>query len=239
MPDPQWELDALEGGDGELWGEAPGQFGVPSETLETGGAPETMEAQRVFDEVAELELAGTLLEVATEEELDRFLGDLISRAGRVVGSVVRSPVGQALGGILKNAARQALPVVGGALGSAIGGPSGGALGSQFATRAGQLFGLELEGLSQEDQEYEVARRFVRFAGASAANAATASPSVSPQAAAQNAAVTAARDHAPGLLGARRGQPAPGGGRARPGRWVRHGRTIVILNCNAPSTSQAP
>ena len=239
MRDAEWELDALEGGDGEVGGEVPGQFGVPSEALETGGATETMEAQRVFDEVAELELAGTLLEVATEEELDRFLGDLISRAGRVVGSVVRSPVGQALQGVLKNAARQALPIVGGALGSAIGGPSGGALGTQFATKAGQLFGLELEGLSQEDQEYEVARRFVRFAGAAAANAANASPSVSPQAAAQNAAVAAARDHAPGLLGARHGQPAPGGGRTRPGRWVRRGRTIVILNCNAPSTSQAP
>ena len=229
MRDAQWELDALEGGDGEFLGEA----------LESGPAFEVMEAPRVFDEVAELELAGALLEVANEDELDRFLGDLISRAGRVVGSVVRSPVGQALGGILKNAARQALPVIGGALGSAVAGPSGRALGSQFATKAGQLFGLELEGLSQEDQEYEVARRFVRFAGAAAANAANAAPSVPTQAAAHSAVAAAARDHAPGLLAARRQQPAPSGGRTRPGRWIRRGRTIVILNCNAPSTSQAP
>lgn len=245
MRDSEWELDALEGGDGELWGEVPGEFGAQGEAFETGEGFEAgevfeaMKAQRVFDEVGEMELAGALLEVATEEELDRFLGDLMRRAGRAAGAAVRSPVGQALGGILKNAARQALPVIGGALGSAVGGPSGGALGSQFATRAGQLFGLELEGLSQEDQEYEVARRFVRFVGAAAANAANAPSSVPPQAAAQSAAVAAAREHAPGLLGPELGRPAPDGGRVRPGRWIRRGRTIVIVNCNAPGPSQAP
>jgi hypothetical protein len=223
-----WEsgLDALEGGDGE--------FGALGEVFETGGGMETTTG-RVFDEVEEMELAGALLEVTDEQELDQFLGNLIRRAGRVVGAAVRSPVGQALGGIVKDAARQALPVIGGAIGSAVGGQAGGTFGSQVATSAGQLFGLELEGLSPEDQQYEVARRVVRFAGAAAANAAQAPPTVSAPAVARNAAVAAAREHAPGMVGASGpgrlaipGQAGPGRG-----RWVRRGRTIVIVNCNAP------
>src|SRR5262249_48323807 len=129
------------------------------------------------------------------------------------------------------------PAIGGAVGSAIGGPSGAALGTQFATKAGQIFGLELEGMSQEDQEYEVARRFVRFGGAAAANAANTSPSLAPQAPAQCAVAAAARDHAPGLPNARVARAVSGRWRAPPGRWIRRGRTIVILNCNAPGPSQ--
>src|SRR5438128_2685697 len=112
---PDGELDALEGGDGELWGEVPQELAAQEEAFEAGEGFETTRVSRVLDEVDEMELAGALLEVSSEAELDRFLGDLFRRAGRAVGSVVRSPVGQALGGILKNAARQALPVIGGAL----------------------------------------------------------------------------------------------------------------------------
>jgi len=192
----------------------------------------------VFDEVEEMELAGALLEVPDEAELDRFLGDLIRRAGRAVGSVVRSPVGQALGGILKRTAGQALPAIGNAIGAAVGGQAGAGLGGQLAAKAGQLFGLELEGLSPEDQEYEVARRVVRFSGAAAADAASAPPSVPPDVAARNAAAAAARDHAPGMLGSRPLRPSSSGrGRARSGRWIRRGRSIVIVNCNAPGGSQ--
>jgi hypothetical protein len=236
------ELDALEGGEGELWGEMPGELGMPGETFEAGEgfeageAYESAESQRVFDEVDEMELAGSLLEVASEEELDRFLGDLLRRAGRAVGSVVRSPIGRSLVDILKNAAGQALPGIGGLMDAAVGGTGGGALG-EMPSEAGQLFGMELEGLSQEDQEYEVARRFVRFGGAAAANAAQAPPAMPPQAAAGNAAAAAARDHAPGLLGPRgRGRSGPGRRHARHGRWIRRGRTIVIVNCGSPAPS---
>jgi len=221
------ELDALESGTGELWGEA----------LEAHEGVEAMGGQRAFDEVEEMALAGALLEVASEEELDRFLGDLIKRAGRAVGGVIRSPLGQTLTGILKNAAGQALPVIGGAIGSAVGGPSGEALGRQFATNAGQFFGVELEGLSPEDQQYEIARRFVRFAGAAAANAAQSEPSAAPPVVAEVAAADAAREHAPGFLAPHPAEPAVAGGRAPSGRWVRRGRTIVIVNCSAPGPSQ--
>jgi hypothetical protein len=153
----------------------------------------------VFSEADEMELAAQLLEVGDEQELDRFLGDLIRKAGQAVGSFVRSPTGQALGGIVKDAARQALPVVGRAIGGYVGGERGAQLGAQTASAAGRIFGLELEGLSPEDKEFEVAKSFVRFAGDAVRNAVAAPPSAPPQAVAQSAAIQAARRYAPGLL----------------------------------------
>src|SRR4030095_621569 len=93
------EVDALQGDAGEVCGAVPGERGERGEACESGEGfeagegegYETSESQRVFDEVEEMELAGALLEVASEGELDRFLGDLVRRASRAVGSVVRSP----------------------------------------------------------------------------------------------------------------------------------------------------
>ncbi|MGH8550480.1 MAG: hypothetical protein ACRERU_18135 [Methylococcales bacterium] len=192
----------------------------------------------VLDEADEMALAAELLGVMDEAELDQWFGNLFKRIGSAAGKFIKSPVGRALGGILKNAAQQALPIVGGALGTAIGGPAGGALGSQLADKAGQIFGLELEGLSEEDQEFEMARHFVRFAGTAAELAADAPPGVDPKMAAKSAAVTAAQQHAPGLLRPagtppasmstmpmRRTMPMMGSGRS--GRWVRRGRKIIV------------
>ena len=64
------------------------------------------ETGEVFGEAEQLELASELLGVTSEAELDRFLGDLIGRAGKAIGKFVRSPEGQAIGGILKGAAKQ-------------------------------------------------------------------------------------------------------------------------------------
>ena len=58
------------------------------------------ETGEVFSETEQTELASDLLEVASEAEFDRFLGDLIGRAGQAIGKFVRSPEGQAIGGIL-------------------------------------------------------------------------------------------------------------------------------------------
>jgi hypothetical protein len=143
---------------------------------------------------------------------------------------VRSPTGRALGGILKGAARKALPVVGGAIGSAIGGSAGGTIGSRIASGAGRLFGLELEGMSPEDQEFEVARQYVRFAGAAAKKAALTPPNVPPQEAAKAAAMGAAQQYAPGMIrGTATGSPTMAGGQSRTGRWIRRGRNIIVLN----------
>jgi hypothetical protein len=185
----------------------------------------------VLDEAEEMTLAAELLGVMDEAELDEIFKNLFKKVGGKLGKFIKSPVGSALRGILKSAAQKALP----ALGTVIGGPAGGALGSQLASAGSQIFGLELEGLSEEDQEFEMAKQFVRFAGTAAEMAANASPNVEPKIAAKSAAVTAAQQHAPGLL-----RPAgtsgpsmssmaatPMTGNGRSGRWIRRGRKIIL------------
>jgi hypothetical protein len=170
--------------------------------------------------------------VRDEQELDRFLGDLIRRVGRTVGTVVRSPVGQAIGSTLKGVVRAALPIAGGALGTFVGGPLGTAIGSNLASMAGRALGLELEGLSPEDREFEAARQFIRFAS-EAVKVAALSPSPDPAAAARFATAAAARRFAPGLArGATASVPAMRA--ARGGRWMRQGRNIVVVNCYPPA-----
>jgi hypothetical protein len=157
------------------------------------------EAYEVSGEATELELASELLAVTNEQELDQFLGDLISKVGSAVGSIARSPLGQAIGNGLNGVIKSALPLAGGALGTMVGGPLGASIGSGLASAAGRAFGLELEGLSREDQEFEAAKCFVRFATEAVRNAATASPADDPEASARAAIAAAARRSAPGLL----------------------------------------
>jgi uncharacterized protein (DUF697 family) len=157
------------------------------------------EYESPLGEVEEMELATRLLEVQTEEELEQFLGNLVSRVARGVGGFLRSKAGKALGGILKNVAKTALPVVGGALGSVVAPGAGTAIGSKLGTLATRLFEVELEGMEQEDQEFEVARRYVRLAAASARNAALARRRANPNAAARAAVLAASRRYAPGLF----------------------------------------
>ncbi|MEQ1636577.1 MAG: hypothetical protein ABL903_07785 [Methylococcales bacterium] len=191
----------------------------------------------VFSEAQTMELAAELLEVGSEAELDRFLGDLIRKAGQAAGQFIKSPVGQQLGGLLKGAAKKALPMVGSAVGGYFGGSGGAKIGSQVASTAGRIFGLELEGLSLEDQEFEAAKSFVQFAGEAVKNAASAPQTTNPKAIAQQAATTAARQLAPGLLSGATATPtAATGGRActacgraaNSGRWFRRGSKIVLL-----------
>ena len=197
-----------------------------------------------FDEVEEMELAAELLEITDEAELDQFLGNVFKK----VGKFFKSGVGRKLGGILKGVAKTALPMVGGALGSFVAPGVGTALGSKLGSAAGGLFGLELEGLSPQDQEYEVARRFVRLAQSAAKRAKQLQSVLPPDSAARKAVTDAARKHAPGLLQALGGiQSALGGfqfeaaapqgamspqnggaGGGRSGRWIRRGRKIILI-----------
>jgi hypothetical protein len=209
-----------------------GPFEAESFQFGEAEAPWQGESEGVFSEADEMELASEMLGITSEAELDRFLGGLIKRAGQAVGSFVRSPTGQALGGILKGAARQALPTIGSAIGGYFGGSTGAQLGSRAASAAGRLFGLELEGLSHEDQEFEVARRYVRFAGEAVKNAALAPTGQDPRMAAKAAAVTAAQTYAPGLLQAPSAtQPAASTSSGLPmgstGHWIRRGNKIVL------------
>ncbi len=185
----------------------------------------------------ELELASELLEVGSEQELEQFLGNLISGATSAVGRFAASPTGRALGGILRDAGRQALPVIGQAIGDYVYPDGGGDLGRRAGVAAGKLFELELEGLSDEDKEFELARRYVQWARSAADTAARAAGRVQapPQTIARSAAAQAARLYAPGLLSvidpASHG-PAVAVAEARAhspltGRWVRRGRYVVV------------
>jgi hypothetical protein len=208
------EMEALQSEQFEWSGEA-----------EWGGETEWGGEAEVFSEAEVMELAGELLGVTNEAELDRFLGDLIKRAGRAVGQVVRSPIGQAVGGLLKGAAKRALPLAGAALGGFVGGPLGAQLGSGLASAAGSALGLEAETLNAEDREFEGAKKFVQMAGQAVKSAVTAPPTSNPAAIAQSAVTAAAKKIVPGLLKAGVGSPA-----GRTGRWMRQGRNIVIVNC---------
>lgn len=183
-----------------------------------------------FDELEEMELATALLEVNDAAELDLVIEQLMSRAGLVAGS----PINQALGSILKSAARKTLPMLRQtAKNYRRSSPSAG-VANRIVTTAGKYFGIELEGLSPEDQEFEAAKHFVRFAKQAARNATAVAPGLASHTVAQVAAIRAAQRYAPGLLA-----PSPSRGPAShindlptmgTGRWVRQGRHLIIDNC---------
>jgi hypothetical protein len=135
--------------------------------------------------------------------------------------------------VLKSAARQALPQLGKVLGNAVAPGVGGQIGSRLATAAGSRLGLETEGLSAEDRQFEAARAFVRFADTAARSAVRAPSGVPAPAVALRAATVAASRQLPGLVPVLRQlrPPGPGGSgrRATSGRWVRRGSTVVLFN----------
>lgn len=209
--------------------EAEDEYEPEMEAYEAEAEYEYEDYGEVFDEAEEEALAAELLGVTDEAELDYFLGKLIKRAGKKVRKFVKSRTGRALGRILKGAAKKALPIVGGAVGTAFGGPAGAMIGRKLGSGAGRIFGLELEGLSVEDQEFEVAKRVVRLAGDATKKAAIAQTKMPPTKAAKVAVIAAAKKHAPGLV-----RPVPPkmpsgvlGGR-RSGRWMRRGSRIVLM-----------
>ena len=168
-----------------------------SETAETRPAVPA-ETGTLFCETGEMELAAELFEVTSEAELEEFLGKLINRASRAAGSVIPSSAKQAIGGVLKGAARQVLPaIISAARGNFTRHPAAGA-GNLAAIAAGRLFGLELEGLSGEDQEFEVARSFASFAGNTVKNLTRSPDSRNPQSAARLAQLLRPRSMLRGL-----------------------------------------
>jgi hypothetical protein len=218
---------------------------------------EAYEAEGPVDEAETMELASELLEVQSEEELEQFLGALVQKVGsavsRAAGAVrdfSRTPTGQALVGVLKDAAKTALPTLGTAVGTAFGGPVGAQIGNLAAQGIGSALGLELEGLSNEDQHFEAAQQVVRLATDAAQQAAALRTTPgSPQQKAKAAFIEAAKTYAPGLirpvngngnrqmgmgmLGSGQGPSAlqhagRHHGRRTSGRWMRHGDTLVVM-----------
>ena len=180
-----------------------------------------------FSEAEETELAMELLSVASEEELDQFLGKLFKGAWKglkKVGSVV-GKIAKPLGGVLKGLAKKALPFIGGALGSLIPIPGvGTALGSALGSAVSKALEAEFSTLQSEEQQFESARRFVRIAGCAAQQAARAADGADPQATVRKAVLDAARRHVPRLAGAAAGARQAS---QADGRWVRRGSQIVI------------
>lgn len=180
-----------------------------------------------FSESLEMELAGDLLNINNEQELDMFIGGLIKKAARGVRNFARSSTGRALGGMLKNVARKALPIAGGVIGNFIAPGVGGAIGGKLGALAGNLFELELEGLSPEDQEFELAKAYVRFAGNAAKNAAKLSPNMGSQAA-STALNHAAKNFAPGLLSKKQtNSNLTNQNASNQGTWYRKNGSIIL------------
>jgi hypothetical protein len=231
------EADGEIGTEGELEAQEEAEAGVEAELAMELEAQE--EAELEAEAEAQLdELAAELLEVGSEGELDQFLGGLIQRVAGSLGKRVRGPMGRKLGLHLKRMMRQmpsfmAYQRAGGGRRSRSGarrltrlGPGVPPVQGDGAV-ASEVFGLELEGLSHEDQEFEMARQVVQLA-ADAAQAALSTPYEQREEEVSQAAVAQAVErYAPGLVGTRP-VVTPRTGIVTSGRWVRKGNRITLL-----------
>lgn len=111
--------------------------------------------------VRQTELASELLGVTSDRELTEFLGGLVTETAWRLGEL---PPGtrHRLVQHLQRTVAGTVPTVAALVGS--GRPVD-------ATAAARWYGLELEGMSAEDRDYEIARQFVRLAQAEIAAAA--------------------------------------------------------------------
>lgn len=190
-----------------------------------------------FDEGESLELGAELLAANSEADLDQFLSGVLRRAAGAVQRRLQPQVAQALGRLLKGAMHRLLPRTGRAMAWLRSSPGPG----QLAEAAGRILGVEMEGLSPEDQELVAAQQMMQLAGAAAAQAATQPRTSAPDSAARQALARAAQTFAPGLLqpavasGQSSGKRACGCGghggctchQAQTGRWEQRGRSIVL------------
>jgi hypothetical protein len=170
----------------------------------------------IFDEHQEMEEAIALLEVANEQQLDRFLGTLIQKANGRLGNALRPPTGGAIVDVLKRVAGDVLPLARRTMEQRLGSRLGAQFGRGLASIAGPALGLELEGLSREDSEFEAIKQFVRFAAKTVEKAAGIALPHGPADVAHSAAAEAARIYAPGLT-IERLHGRPHDGRWAPGR----------------------
>jgi hypothetical protein len=181
----------------------------------------------------DIEQASGLLDVTNETELEAFLRGLIDEVARRSGGTLSADSARAVSAVVKKTAERTLPTLTTVFGGGME-PAPRPLKSPVATAA-RVYGLELEGLSAEDRDFEIARQLIRFAEAAASQAANP-PSALPAAAAVSAAVEgAAREFAPGLLPP--GPVIPSG--PRPGPWVRRERPSFSSGFNRRDLNQPP
>jgi len=171
----------------------PEGYGAEGEVLLFGMAPR--QPQRSSGEIAELAFASAFLDADNLASIGRLINRLVRYAGVKTGRPISYDVARVLAQRLGRAASmiwRLLPT------RKITPPGG---GSELATSAAErVFGTEFEGLSAEDQEFETARYFVRFALGAMRAAALAPPGRPPALVAAIAERIAARRYAPGLVG---------------------------------------
>ncbi len=253
---------------GEAYGESAEAYGESAEAYgEAYGESAEAYGEIGLSEEEVLELAAELLEVRDEAGVDRFFGKMFKTIGRGLSKFAKSGVGRAIGGFLKGAAKTVLPIAGRAIGGMFGGPLGAKLGGALGDMGSKLvsgkrvglkdipgvsnipglgqaasaFGLEVAGMSEEDQRFEVAQQFVRFAGnaiqrSMELNEQSEVGEQNPMHVARTAFQEAAQRYAPGFVagGVARGHEAPGAPArrdrplARTGRWVRQGSRIILF-----------
>jgi hypothetical protein len=180
-----------------------------------------------------VELAAELLDVINESELEGFLGRLVAETTRKAGGRIPAGTGRVLVAVLSKTAERTLPTLTGALGD--GTEPAAAAGLSAAETAARVYGMELEGMSAEDRDYEIARQFVRFAQAATARVAIA-PAPAPVVSVVDAAVAGAgREFAPGLLPPEHGPPMgsrPGpGGQEKNRRPAQRGAAAQLVETN--------
>jgi hypothetical protein len=200
---------------------------------ESGGATGTLSGE--LTEAQELALASEVLEISNEEELEEFLGDLWNATKAAASSAYNSDVVRAAIPGLKAVGAAVLPKAAGWLADRYAPGTGGIASAGVQAAVDQWLKEELEGLSGEDREFEVARRYVRFANDVLQRAAQVPDRVvAPPVAAQVVLRDATREHVPGLVPflvqLDNGGTVPGGRgveAAASGRWTRQGSSIVI------------
>lgn len=173
-----------------------------------------------------MELATELLAVGDDRELEMFLGSLFKKGLKGIRKLTQSRGFKGFAKIFKPIAKRLLPIAGSALGSIVPGV-GTAIGGALGSAAGRLMGLELEGLSPEDQELEVAKVLVLLMHQTASQIEKAQGKVPEHRLAEAAFQRVAKRLAPGLVVAGL-TPAPG--KLRPnqkGTWVRSRHQIIL------------
>ena len=149
----------------------------------------------------EEELAAELMTVESDEELDEFIGSLVSKAWRSGKKAYHSRLGQVARRHIASAIRTGAKKGGAKIGEYVGDKAGGWLASKI----------------EPEMELEVAKKLVRFAK----DAAQKTKHVQSSQEAKRAIQMAAKKHIRPLL-------SPSGSSGNTGRWVRRGSKIIVM-----------
>ncbi|MCB9495825.1 MAG: hypothetical protein H6686_02955 [Fibrobacteria bacterium] len=170
----------------------------------------------------ELEEEGALefLELESSDELEEFLGGLLSRAAGALGRVARNPaVQKTIRSTLHGALSAGIPSVTGAIGKRYFGDAGATWGKRAGKSLATMMGLG------EDGELEIARRIQRTVlGAARKVEPLVNQGVALPLAVRRAVGAAVAEHLPPLARA----SVAGASTAQSGRWIRENGRVVLL-----------